>query len=333
MNCAKYHFELCAGRRSTRSYAVIDDNRVEGWVRFIGESGHPETFRWEGRRPFGIFWRWTFWNPDRNRLASPAAYGDFIGARYYRAFVSFISGQFPLSYALIISLVAVVCWVTAVGAPETRPGAPLLALLHSAITALCLCIAFSLSGAAYNAAIEPFPAFEQKRLAARLPNGLHNPIDGAVPYFDSTYYDLANILVCPLFLIVHAAIPCLIFAYWRPFLAGLHYLFVPHPAEKTINRASGRKHPPPLDANRLADDLEPTSTLNEEPPPSFVSNNMAMKAEKLREKAEAQRERYEEEARLAEEAIEMERARRRRDDPEPRSPRKKRDRSTSGLDP
>ena len=99
-----------------------------------------------------------------------------------------------------------------------------------------------------------------------------------------------------------------------PILQFVHYVFVPHPAKRTIDRATRGANPAPLDANRLAKDVRPSPAQSTDPPASFVSRNMARKANQLRQKAEARRQRYQAEARLTEEAIEMERARRRRND-------------------
>ena len=93
----------------------------------------------------------------------------------------------------------------------------------------------------------------------------------------------------------------------RSIVAWLHYLFVPHPAAPVLRAATGETSPAPLDADALARALVPKDDL----PPGFVASNMRRKAERLRERAQAQKERYRTEARLAEEAVEMERERRR----------------------
>ena len=93
----------------------------------------------------------------------------------------------------------------------------------------------------------------------------------------------------------------------RTIVAWLHYLFVPHPAAPVLRAATGETNPAPLDADALARALVPTSDL----PSAFVTRNMRRKAEQLRERAQAQKERYRAEAKLAEEAVNMERERRR----------------------
>ena len=90
-------------------------------------------------------------------------------------------------------------------------------------------------------------------------------------------------------------------------LGWLHFVFVPHPATKVIKRATG-SDAAPLDAPALGRRIRLAFEANT-PPLSFISKNMERKARAARERAEAQRKRYEEEARLVNEAIEMERAR------------------------
>ena len=104
----------------------------------------------------------------------------------------------------------------------------------------------------------------------------------------------------------------LVLLYFSPrIIRWAHYIFVPHPAEPPIKRATSGSGQP-LDATALAQSLKPPA--RQTPPLRFVSENMARRAEVLRQRADAQRKRYEEEKRLADEAVEMERARRRRDD-------------------
>jgi hypothetical protein len=128
------------------------------------------------------------------------------------------------------------------------------------------------------------------------PNGRYH-VD--VPSFlVDLFYSLLTLVYVPLFAVGHLMVPIGLVIALPSFVRGTHFLFVPHPAARHVS--------PALDTAGLADALEQGI---HEMAPGFIHENMARKAVKMSKNLRAKEERLREEIKLADAALEHERAR------------------------
>lgn len=114
---------------------------------------------------------------------------------------------------------------------------------------------------------------------------------------DSFLAPVAAILLWPTLLVFAIGCPWLFVRNFETLLKGWHYLFVPHPAEKTVSGDWRR----PMERMAFAKTVRPDASELGKPPPAYRSQNLAHKARALADKLASQ-------AQLAEAYIRRERA-------------------------
>jgi hypothetical protein len=120
------------------------------------------------------------------------------------------------------------------------------------------------------------------------------------------FYFALTFVYVPLFIFCHVIVSWGIVRTFPAFIRGAHFLFVPHPASRHVSPALQSNDAGAVDLPGLADTLKRTM---HEMAPRFIHENMLRKAEKLTENLRAKEKRLHEEIKLAEAALDHERAR------------------------
>jgi membrane-associated protease RseP (regulator of RpoE activity) len=139
------------------------------------------------------------------------------------------------------------------------------------------------------------------------PNGHYIPgVSGLGDIAINAFYGLLTIPYVILLLFSVFLVPLGVLMGLPAFVRGLHYLFVPHPAEPYVNPVVKSKEALPLDTAGLAAALKANKEMTG---PNFAQENMTRKAERLAEELRAKEKRLREETKIAQAALDYERAR------------------------